>query len=46
MASGLFMRIPIMKTTKGSSALAVNLPGIALGMILFSFAQFRGSLMR
>jgi hypothetical protein len=26
-AKGLFMRIPIMKTTKGSSVLAVNLPG-------------------
>jgi hypothetical protein len=42
-ASGLFMRIPIMKTTKGSSVLAVNLPGITLGTIHFSFARFRGS---
>jgi hypothetical protein len=32
-----------MKTTKCSSFVAVNLPGITLGMILFSFARFRGS---
>jgi hypothetical protein len=36
------MRIPIMKTMKGSSVLAVNLPGITLGIIHFSYTRFRG----
>jgi hypothetical protein len=35
-AKGLFMRIPIMKTTKGSSVLAVNLPGTTWTMRITS----------
>src|SRR3712207_5034105 len=42
MARGLFMRIPIMKTTKGSSVLAVNLPGITWAMSGSSCSWFGG----